>query len=360
MENNNVFTLTRLFLLFLIFFFFSGISFAQPPPAPVSVSEVLEKEMKKPIKLVGATFPAKNSIISSEVAGIVKKLRAQEGEYVKKGDLLAEIKDDKIGLELKRLQNERERVLAEATLSEKDFKRAENLYEKGVISDGDFDSAKTKRDSNSAALLSLDSQIEIAEYNLDASKITAPYNGYVTKHHIDEGQWLDIGGQVVSFVDIDTIEVMAGLPERYIEDVREGMEVEVVISSLNRRSFPGKIFSIIPDAEPRTVSFPIKVLLENPDHVIKASTSAAIKIRIGESEKIKLVPKDSIVNSPNGPMVFAVRKGVAHPVPVIEKNWYEGLAQVEGQISAGESVVVRGNERLIPMQQVTIVDSVKP
>ena len=165
----------------------------------MSVSEVLEKEMKKPIKLVGATFPAKNSIISSEVAGIVKKLGAQEGEYVKKGELLAEIKDDKIGLELKRLQNERERVLAEATLSEKDFKRAEDLYEKGVISDGDFDGAKTRRDSNNAALLSLDSQIEIAEYNLDASKITAPYNGYVTKHHIDEGQWLDIGGQVVSF-----------------------------------------------------------------------------------------------------------------------------------------------------------------
>ena len=168
-----------------------------------------------------------------------------------------------------------------------------------------------------------------------------------------------MGDQVVSFVDIDTIEVMAGVPERYIDDISEGMEVEVILPSHNRLAVSGKISSIVPDADPRAVAFPVRVVLENPDHKIKSSASAVIMVRVGESEKIKLVPKDSIVSSPQGSTVFAVRGGLAHPVPVKEKGWYEGFVHVEGEVRVGESVVVRGNERLRPMQKVRIADTIE-
>ena len=350
---------TKVFLLFLSFLLFPGLSLSQPPDAPVVVSPVVEKEVKTPLKLVAATFPARNSVISSEVEGIIEKMNAEEGEYVKKGEALAEIKNDKIRLALEQLKNERKEALAKAELSEKDLARMKELYDKGIISDGEFDRAKTQRESDQGGLLSLESRIEIAEYNLAASKITAPFNGYVTKHHAEAGQWLGMGDPVVSFVDIDTIEVKAGVPERYIEDVSEGMEVEVILPSHNRLTVSGKISSIVPDADPRAVSFPIRVVLENPDHTIKSSASAVILVRVGESEKIKLVPKDSIVTSPQGAMVFAVREGLAHPVPVEEKGWYEGFAHIEGEVRVGESVVVRGNERLRPMQKVRIADTIE-
>ncbi|MDE0291675.1 MAG: efflux RND transporter periplasmic adaptor subunit [Candidatus Dadabacteria bacterium] len=350
---------TKIFLLFLSFCFFPGLSPAQPPDAPVVVSAVVEREVRKPLRLVGATFPARKSVISSEVEGVVGKINAEEGQYVKKGETLAEIKNDKIRFALERLKSERKEALARAELSEKDFARMKELYEKGIISDGDFDRARTQRESGRAGLLSLESRIEIAEYDLAASKIAAPFNGYVTKHHAEAGQWLGLGDQVVSFVDIDTIEVMAGVPERYIDDISEGMEVEVILPSHNRLTVPAKISSVIPDADPITVSFPVRVMLENPDHAIKSSASAIIMVRIGETEKIKLVPKDSIVRSPQGSMLFAVREGLAHPVPVEEKGWYEGFTHVEGEISVGESVVVRGNERLRPMQKVRIADTIE-
>lgn len=350
---------TKILLFFLSACLFPGLSLAQPPDAPVVVSAVVEREVKKPLRLVGATFPARKSVISSEVEGVVGKINAEEGQYVKKGDTLAEIRNDKIRLALEQLKNERKEALARAELSEKDFARMKELYDKGIISDGDFDRARTQRESDRAGLLSLESRIEIAEYDLAASRIAAPFNGYVTRHHAEAGQWLGMGDQVVSFVDIDTIEVMAGVPERYVDDISEGMEVEVMLPSHNRLTVPAKISSVIPDADPRTVSFPVRVVLENPDHAIKSSASAVIIARIGETEKIKLVPKDSIVRSPQGTMVFAVREGLAHPVPVEEKGWYEGFTHVEGGISVGESVVVRGNERLRPMQKVRITDTIE-
>ena len=349
----------KLFFLFFSICLFPGLSLAQPPDAPVVVSPVVEREVKKPLRLVGATFPARKSVISSEVEGVVGKINAEEGQYVKKGETLAEIRNDKIRLALEQLKNERREALAKAELSEKDFARMEELYEKGIISDGDFDRARTQRESGQAGLLSLESRIEIAEYDLAASRIAAPFNGYVTKHHAEAGQWLGLGDKVVSFVDIDTIEVMAGVPERYIDDIREGMEVEVILPSHNRLTIPAKISSVIPDADPRAVSFPVRVMLENPDHTIKSSASAVVMARIGETEKIKLVPKDSIVRSPQGTMVFAVREGLAHQVAVEEKGWYGSFTRVEGEISAGENVVVRGNERLRPMQKVRITDTIE-
>lgn len=350
---------TKVFLLFLSFFLFPGLSLSQPPDAPVVVSPVVEREVKKPLRLVGATFPARKSVISSEVEGVVEKMNAEEGEYVEKGGTLAEIKSDKIRLALEQLKNERKEALAKAELSEKNLARMGELYDKGIISDGDFDRAKTQRESDQGGLLSLESRIEVAEYDLAASKIAAPFNGYVTQHHAEAGQWLGLGDKVVSFVDIDTIEVKAGIPERYIDDIREGMEVEVILPSHNRLAVSGKISSIVPDADPRAVAFPVRVVLENPDHAIKSSASAVIMVRVGESEKIKLVPKDSIVSSPQGSTVFAVREGLAHPVPVKEKGWYEGFVHVEGEVRVGESVVVRGNERLRPMQKVRIADTIE-
>lgn len=350
---------TKVFLILLSLFLFPRLSLSQPPEVPVVVSPVVEREVKKPLRLVGAAFPARKSVISSEVEGVVGKINAEEGQYVKKGETLAEIKDDKLRLALEQLKNERKEALAKAELSEKDFARMKELYDKGIISDGDFDRARTQRESDLAGLLSLESRIEIAEYDLAASKIAAPFNGYVTKHHTEAGQWLGLGDQVVSFVDIDTIEVMAGVPERYIDDISEGMDVKVILPSHNRLTVPAKISSVIPDADPLTISFPVRVMIENPDHAIKSSASAIIMVSIGETEEIKLVPKDSIVSSPQGSVVFAVREGLAHPVPVEEKGWYEGFTHVEGEISAGESVVVRGNERLRPMQKVRITDTIE-
>ena len=350
---------TKVFLILLSLFLFPGLSLSQPPEAPVVVSPVVEREVKKPLRLAGATFPARKSVISSEVEGVVGGINVEEGQYVKKGETLAEIKNDKISLALEGLENERKEATAQAELSEKDFARMKELYDKGIISDGDFDRARTRRESALAGLLSLESRIGIAEYDLEASVIKAPFNGYVTKHHAEAGQWVGLGDQVVSFVDIDTIEVMAGLPERYIDDVREGMEVEVILPSHDLLTVSAKISSVIPDADPLTVSFPVRVVLENPDHVIKSSASAIIMVRVGETEKIKLVPKDSIVMSPQGSVVFAVREGVAHLVPVKEKGWYESFTHVEGKINVGESVVVRGNERLRPMQKVRVTGAIE-
>lgn len=345
-------------LLFLSSFLFAGVCLSQPPgapPAPVSVARVVEEDVKKPVSLVGTARPAKRSVISNEVAGIVETLAAEDGVYVKKGDVLAEIRNERISLALEELRHGRNEASSEYDLAEKEFRRTRELYEKGIASARDIDRATSRRDSAQAALLRLESGFRKARYDLRASKIRAPFNGYVTGRHTEVGQWLEVGAEVVSLVDIDTMEVTAALPERYLGDVSEGDPAEVLIGSLPGEVFSGKISSIVPDADPRARAFPVKVLLDNGDHRVKSSASSVVRIRIGDSERIKLVPKDAVVTSPQGTAVFVVRDGAAHPVAVRTMESYGGRVHVEGAISPGEDVVVRGNERLMPMQKVRIV-----
>lgn len=345
-------------LLFLSVFLFPGASLSQPPeapPAPVSVAKVVEEEVKKPVSLVGTARPARKSVISNEVAGIVENLVAEEGVYVKKGDVLAEIRSERISLALEELRHRRNEASSDYDLAEKEFRRTRELYEKGIVSARDMDRATSRRDSAQAALLRLENGLRKARYDLRASKIRAPFGGYVTEHHTEVGQWLEVGARVVTLVDIDTMEVTAALPERYLGAVSEGDPAEVSIGSLPGKVFEGKISSIVPDADPRARAFPLKVLLDNGDHLVKSSASSVVRIRIGESERIKLVPKDAVVTSPRGTAVFVVRDGAAHPVAVRTLESYGGAVHVEGALRAGEDVVVRGNERLMPMQKVRTV-----
>lgn len=347
------------FVFLFAFFLFAGICSAQPPPvAVVVVAKVTEKEIKKPVVLAATAHPDRKSVVPSEVEGVLRSFVAEEGQYVKKGEVLARIGNEKIGHSLEELKNQRNEASAAYKLSDKEFRRAKDLYEKGVVSEGELDRAAALRDSSRAALARLEAAVRKAEYDFAAAEIRAPFNGYVTEYHAEEGQWVKEGGDVLSLVDIDTVEVTAGLPERYLADVKPGDEVEVVVGSLDRRVFSGKISSVVPHADLRARVFPVKAILDNREHLIKSFVSAEMRIRIGESGKIKLLPKDAIVNSPGGTIVFAVRKGVVHPVPVRRVGWYGGDAHVEGPVSPGEDVVIRGNERLQPMQKVRIVESV--
>ena len=98
----------------------------------------------------------------------------------------------------------------------------------------------------------------------------------------------------------------------------------------------------------------MKIRLNNEDHTIKSSMSARVSFLLGETKETKMVLKDSIIDSGGNKMVFVVRENVAQPVPVITGLAHEDFIEVQGEINVGEKVVVRGNERLRPMQPVEI------
>jgi len=328
---------------------------AQSPPAvPVTVSEVTQNKVRKPLNLVGSVEPIRRSLVSAEVSGIVVDYPYSEGDYVEKDQVIARQSVNKLKIILNEAVNTKNESRARLKLAEDELLRINELYEKGIVSKSQLDNAVSEKDALIARQKLLQSRINQFRYDISQTNIKAPFNGYITREYSQIGEWLESGDDVVELIDIDTVQIKVDMPEKYVHMVKTGEDVNIIFKSISGKEFKGKIASIVPQADQSSRTFPVKINMTNNDHVIKASMSAKVSFLLGETVEVKLVPKDSITGSNGAKMLFVVRDGAAVPVPVITGLEHENFVQVEGEIEVGEQVVVRGNERLQPMQPVNV------
>lgn len=327
-----------------------------PPPAPVVVTEVKEQNLQKPVTLVGAVEPLRRSTIASEIAGLVEEFPAEEGDVVKKGDLLAKLRTKSLEINLREAKAQKVEAEARYRLAKKNLERFQELYKKGVASLQQLQDAETEKDANSARVSQLQAQIDSHTYDLARSKIVAPFDGYVTAEHTEVGQWIEVGGPVVELIDISRAEIDVDVPERYISQIKLGDLATINFDALPDLSIEGRITSIVPQADNESRTFPIKVVVDNEEGLIKSGMVARVSFLIGEPSLVKLVPKDAIVEQNRSNFVYVVNDGTVMPVQVSTGIAYKDLIQIIGPVEMGQLVVTRGNERLRPNQPVTIVD----
>ncbi len=341
-------------------FLSSLLSFGQaPPPAPVEVVQVSEKEIRKPVSIVGSAEPMTDSIIASEISGLIESFPVKEGDYVKKGELLASFRSTTLELKLKEAKAAKREARARHELARKNMKRIEELYDKGVASLQQLQDAESEQDALLARITQMDAQIDTDQYNLDRSQITAPYDGYITEEFTEVGEWVNEGGPIVELINIESSDITVDVPERYISKVNVGESAEVKFDAYPGQGFPGKIISIVPKAEQQARTFPVKVRVKNQDGLIKSGMVARVTFLIGEPSKTKFVPKDAIVKQNNANFIYLVQDGLAVPTPVNTGFAYNEFIEVIGPVESGQPVVVRGNERLRPNQPVEIVNPEK-
>lgn len=350
----------KIFVLLFFLLFAGQVLHAQmPPAAPVTVTEVTQKEVRKPVTLVGSVEPLRKSLVSAEISGIVVDYPFTQGEYVEEGQIIASQNVSRMKLMLNEAINAREESKARLKLAEDELRRINELHEKGIVSRSQLDNAVSEKEALFSRHKLLQSRIKQLEYDLNQTNIRAPFNGYITEEHSQVGEWLDSGDNVVELIDIDTVEIKVDMPEKYVHQVKKGDEVSVTFNSLPGKEFAGKIVSIVPQADQASRAFPVKINLDNKDHIIKSSMSARVSFLLGDTVEVKLVPKDAITDSNGVKMLFVVREGAAVPLTVMTGIEDGGKVQVEGEVNVGEQVVVRGNERLQPMQPVEVTSIIE-
>jgi len=220
-----------------------------------------------------------------------------------------------------------------------------------------------------AKLAVQEQEVERIKDQLDKHTIRAPFDGYIVAEHTEAGQWVTKGDLVATVAELDEIDFEIQVLENYIPHVKVGDEVRLEISSLPNENLIGHVAEIVPQADLRTRNFPVRVRLKNKiadgQPLIKAGMFARATVAVGRTASAKLVPKDAIVLGGPTPVVFVAESGTGNAqgpktakvrsVPVQLGVAWEGYLQVTGELKPGESVVVQGNERLMPGQQVVIV-----
>jgi RND family efflux transporter MFP subunit len=337
------------------------LSWAQEPPsAPVVVSSVVQRQITESVVLVGTAAPRVRSLFASEVEGLVEKLYVDEGQAVKKGQVLARLGSStlKIQLDMARaaLKETEERFLQAKGELERSIKlrRSESIPEKKLLDDQFEVRAWEQRVKRQEA------EISRLEDLLTKKTINAPFSGLVAQKHTEVGQWLERGGDVLTLIDIGRIHVMVPLHERYVDKIRVEDRASVSIHALGKTRYEGRVIAIIPEGDREARTFPVKVEIRNKNLRIKSGMLCQVTFSLGKPYKALLVPKDALITRDNQKFVFVYRNDIVKLVRLDIKGYHGAMAEVTGDLNPGLSVVVRGNERLRDGQKVQVIQGKSP
>jgi RND family efflux transporter MFP subunit len=404
-----------------------GLSPAQFGPAPVAVAPVVQRHVAVGQTFVGTVMPLKKVVIGSAVDGRVVEFLVNEGDRVTKGQPLARLLTETIRLELAAAEAEgelRKQELAELengsrpqeiqqalakmlaakatwAFTKARSQRAKALYdsragravseeilEQTVAAaqkdEQSYEEAKAahelvvagprteKIDQAKARLLVQEAVVEKLQDQIKKHTLIARFDGYVTAEYTEVGAWVSRGDPVAEVVALDQVDVQAAVLEDHVPHVQVGSDVRVQLPSLADRLFTGKVVLVVPQADLRSRTFPVKVRVENvisaDGPLLKSGMLARVVLPTGKPQEALLVPKDALVlGGREGPVVFVFqshtdknKKGKVRPA-VVQLGVADGTwIQVRGLLQAGQRVVVQGNERLRPGQEVVVTRSFDP
>jgi len=165
------------------------------------------------------------------------------------------------------------------------FKRSEGLYKENLLSNQEFDIIKNNLQSAASSyeiakenLIQTETQISILLNELKDYDITSPISGMIDRKYYNQGEVYRSGDIIYHVINVEQVYAEIKIPETYLKDIREEMNVMVVINTLDDRKFPGTIETILYSDTDANRDFTTKVRLKNPDQVIRPGMFARIEI----------------------------------------------------------------------------------
>ncbi len=253
---------------------------------------LLQKEFhnNKQIKVSG-NIEGDDVRISFRVEGQIEELLADEGVVIKTGDIVAKLNTD----ELSKVKAEAEAALKKSEyqyeLDKIDYVRAENMFQAGAISAQNRDSAKTKSDTDKAAVEQLRAQAELADTRLGWADLASPLNGYVLVKSALKGEVVQMGAPVFTAVDLNNIWVTAYINEKDLGRVKLNQEAYVMTDSYKNKRYKGWVSFISSQTEftPKYIQtteervkyvYRIKVRVDNSSLDLKPGMPADAYIKV--------------------------------------------------------------------------------
>lgn len=215
---------------------------------PVNAVVATPKFLENKIKITGSLLPNESVTIMSEVPGMVTKINFEEGQKVRKGDLLLRLKDDELRAQLEKLKYSRK-------LAQETENRQRQLLEKEAISQEEYDITLTNLNTSEADIKLLQTQIE-------RTYIRAPFDGILGLRQISEGAYITSSTSITTLYNLDPMKVAFAIPGKYVNKVNVGDEIEFS-TEVSNQLFKGEVYAIEPQIETNTRTVQIRAFAAN-------------------------------------------------------------------------------------------------
>ncbi len=358
----------RLYLSIVVLFALScahfaiGDSLLAQELKPVVVAVVIESEVRAGQSVVGTVKPLRTSRIGSALDGRVLRFLVDEGQMIRKGQTLAQLRTKTLEIEqaaataelqlalsrLSELENgsrpediaEADAIMQAAAAAAKNadsrLERMESLARGSASSLGELDDAKERADAARFALKATqallkrikqgprketiaqaEAQVELQKQKLELikdrlkkSEIVAPFDGFVSAEFTEEGAWINRGDPVIEIIQMDEVEILAPVTAETVVGLRKGDVIRIEFPEIPNQILTGKVDRIVPVAAAQARTYPVylrlKNKIENETPMLLAGMLARVDVPVGQRKILPLVPKDALVLNGKDRSVFVV------------------------------------------------------
>jgi multidrug efflux system membrane fusion protein len=322
---------------------------------PVSVAVTAAMKQNVPYYLSGlGSVTAFNTVtVKSRVDGELQKVNFKEGQFVHEGELLAEIDPRPFQVALEQMEGQLFRDQAQLNNARVDFKRYDQLAKEGVIASQQVDTQNATVGQLEGAVRADQAQIDNEKLQLVYCKITAPITGRVGLRLVDQGNMIratDPNGLVV-ITQVQPIAVLFTLPEDNLPEVIQHMKNEELgVQAYSRDDqtmlATGKLLTVDNQIDPTTGTVRFKAAFENRDLSLWPNQFVNTRLMLAVRKDAIVVPLAAIQRGTQGSYVYTVKEGKANMQSVNVDLTQGNIALIASGISAGDQVVVDGQERL--------------
>jgi membrane fusion protein, multidrug efflux system len=329
-----------------------------PPPPEVSVANVLAKPVHQWDEFTGRVAAVESVELRPRVSGYVQRVAYQEGQEVRKGDLLFVIDPRPYKAALDRAQADLERARSESRLAQAQDARAQTLIEAKAISREEFETRKAATSGTNASVRAAEAAVTSAQLDLQFTQVRSPISGRAGRALVTEGNLAQADATLLTtVVSQDPVFVYFESDEqsflRYAELARKGERddtknpVRVGLASDIGYPHEGTVDFVDNQVDPRTGTIRARAVLRNPDRIFTPGLYARVQLQGTGEFKAMLIDDKAVLTDQDrkyvyvlGPKNEAVRKDV-----VLGRS-IDGLRVVQSGLTPSDKVIVHGVQKI--------------
>ncbi len=275
----------------------------------------------------GSLLPNEQIDILPEISGRVTGIHFKEGSFVKEGQLLVQLYDQEIRAMLQKLK-------AQRRLQQNTEERQKSLLEIGGISKQDYETTQTQ-------VQSIDADIALAEAQLRATKIIAPFSGNIGIRNISEGAVVTPSTLIATLQQTNTLKMDFTVPDRYSKNLHPGKEVMFSVAGV-RDTLTGKITAVDPGADQVTRTIRVRATVSNPGNKLVAGSFARVLVPLESDSDAILIPSQSVIPTTKDKLVAVVRNGKVDMATVQLGARTADKVEVLNGLQPGDTILTTG------------------
>lgn len=303
----------------------------------VEVAEVQPRDFTHFVRVVGTVEAERDVTVSAEEGGVVETLLARKGEEVKAGGALVKINGDVLRAQLDRAESQ-------AALARETWERRKRLWEQDSVgTELQYLQARYNAETASA-------EARVLRERVARTWVRAPVAGVLDDRVVEVGSMVSPGSPVARILDVDTVKVVAGIPERYASDIGRGAGVLVNVNALAGREYTGRVDFVGSAVDPDNRTFEVEVMVPNPGLGIKPGMVADVQIARRTLADALAVPRHAVLRREDSYVVY-VAEPTADGARAAARTVRLGVSRgeyvvVTDGLEAGDRVVVVGQQQI--------------